>query len=112
MISIPDYSVQQEEKGRQDKEDKDRRKYSGSSYKEDQRSRSESVNLTQVTENLHEVCLYCSGRHDIDSCETFINLPHKEKRSYLFDWKICFYCYNKFSQCYNSSTATSHRFRK
>lgn len=59
--------------------------------------RNESVFVAKVSEPKVEVCLYCSGDHDIDYCERFVLLSHKEKRSHLFNNKICFYCFGAFS---------------
>ena len=56
-------------------------------------------------EKLHEACLYCADRHDIDSCPKFLELTHRERRSYLFAQKICFYCYETF-------VSTDHGYNK
>ena len=61
------------------------------------KANNESVNLTQVSQKLHDVCLYCKDNHDTDMCEAFVKLPHKEKRAFLYEQKICFYCFGVFS---------------
>lgn len=101
VLEDPVYSIHLDNTGRQDGNVKERRKTGDSEH------RNESVNVAQIADHLHKDCLYCSEKHDIDACETFIKLPYKEKRAYLFNKKICFYCYNPFSAAnhgYNKCT--------
>ena len=55
-----------------------------------------SAFASQVTET-HCACLYCAEEHDIDTCAKFLQLTIKEKKAYLYQQKICFYCYGPFS---------------
>ena len=91
FLDDPVYSVLPDSVERSKSEDRSRKKFGGN----------EKIFASQVNEEeqvtLHAACLYCADRHDIDSCQKFIQLAHREKREYLFKQKICFHCYEVFT---------------
>ena len=72
------------------------RDYYNKTDKTDKTIYNQTAFSSQVTET-HAACLYCAEEHDIDSCEKFLQLTLKEKKGYLYQQKICFYCYRLFS---------------
>ena len=96
VLDDPVYSsqVDHEDRGKGDEKD---RKEPQDKYRRESSQQRQAAFATKVNEP-HEACLYCAERHDIDTCEKFLKLDHKEKKAYLFKQKFCFYCYGAFSR--------------
>ena len=105
FLDDPVYSLLPDSGDRDKADDKNKRKYGG--HIEDDKNRrkfggpieknfASLVKESDQEVQLHDACLYCADRHDIDSCPKFTQLSHRERRGYLFKQKICFYCYEVF----------------
>ena len=38
-------------------------------------------------------CVYCSGLHDLDSCDSFVQLCVEDRRRFVYAKRLCFACY-------------------
>ena len=94
ILDDPVYSSQPDHDDRVN--DKDRKEFQDKQRRDNSQQR-QAAFATKVSEP-HEACLYCADRHDIDTCEKFLQLDHREKKAYLFRQKFCFYCYGVFSR--------------
>ena len=96
ILDDPVYSQHNEDQNDKSKYEKEKEKDQFKSN-EGGTTRKQTTFATQIQEQLHEACLYCADRHDIDSCEKFLQLPYKQRKSYLYQQKFCFHCYGAFS---------------
>ena len=100
VLDDPVYSSKpdQDDRGKNDPKDHKEPRYQYRPH--DQREGNHRIQTTLATRvtKPHEACLYCADRHDLDTCQKFLQLEHKEKKEYLFRQKFCFYCYGPFSR--------------
>ena len=56
---------------------------------------------------MKEKCPVCTLQHDMDDCPAFSSKTVREKKDFLFKWKMCFSCYGRnhtASKCENKRT--------